>query len=141
VAKKLVVILDTNVFVSGLISPSGVPGAILRRFRSGDFEIATSKAQIKEISDVLKRPSLVRAVPKGTSREVLSFFLGFKKLTKVYNPKKLPWDFGDRKDHFLLDLAITAKADFLVTGDKPLRSLMLVGTCAVISPVEFLGRL
>ncbi|MFN8943764.1 MAG: putative toxin-antitoxin system toxin component, PIN family [Pseudobdellovibrionaceae bacterium] len=61
-AKKLVVVLDTNVFVSGLISPNGVPGAILQRFRQGEFEIATSKSQIREIQEVLKRPSLVRAL-------------------------------------------------------------------------------
>jgi predicted nucleic acid-binding protein len=72
---------------------------------------------------------------------VLPFFLGLKKLTKIHNPKKLPWDFGDRNDHFLFDLAILSKAGFLVTGEKALRSLMLVETCAVISPVEFLGRL
>jgi putative PIN family toxin of toxin-antitoxin system len=105
--------------------------SLVRFFVGSGKEISTSKAQIKEISAVLKRPSLVRALPKGTSREVLVFFLGFKKLTKIYNPKKLPWDFGDRNDHFLLDLAITAKADFLVTGDKALRSLMLVGTKAI----------
>ncbi len=51
-AKKLVVVLDTNVFVSGLISPNGVPGAILQRFRQGEFEIATSKSQIREIQEV-----------------------------------------------------------------------------------------
>ena len=140
-AKKLVVVLDTNVFVSGLLSPNGVPGLILARFRSGHFDIATSKDQIREIQNVLRRPSLVRAIPKGTNREVLRFFLKFKRLTKVCTPPRLPWDFGDRDDHFLLDLAVHAKAHFLVTGDKPLRKLMLVGQCAVITPIEFIGRL
>ncbi len=140
-ARKLVVVLDTNVFVSGLISPNGVPGAILLRFRQGDFKIATSKVQIKEIQAVLKRPSLSKALPKGTTKEVLRFFLAFKKLTNICEPKKLPWDFKDLKDHFLLDLAVYSKADFLVTGDKALQSLMLVGSCAVDSPVEFLSRL
>jgi len=53
----------------------------------------------------------------------------------------LPWDFGDRDDHFLLDLAVHSKAHFLVTGDKALRNLLLVGQCAVVSPIEFVGRL
>ncbi len=140
-AKKLVVVLDTNVFVSGLLSPNGAPGLILARFRSGHFEIATSKDQIREIQDVLRRPSLVRALPKGTSRQVLQFLLKFKRLTRVYSPERLPWDFGDRDDHFLLDLVVHARADFLVTGDKALRKLMLVGRCAVITPIEFIGRL
>ena len=140
-AKKPVAVLDTNVFISGLISPNGVPGAILLRFRQGDFDIATSKTQIREIQDVLKRPSLVRALPKGTPKEILRFFIAFKSLTKIHEPKKLTWDFKDLKDHFLLDLAVHSKADFLVTGDKAIRSLMLVGSCAVTSPVEFLSRI
>jgi putative PIN family toxin of toxin-antitoxin system len=73
VVKKPIVVLDTNVFVSALMSPKGAPGAILQKFRLGEFEIATSKMQIKEIQDVLKRPSLVKALPKGTTKEVLKF--------------------------------------------------------------------
>lgn len=100
-AKKPVVVLDTNVFLSGLLSPNGVPGLILARFRSGHFEIAKSKKQIREIQIVLRRPSLVRATPKGTTREVLSFFVEFKRLTRIYKPAPQPWDFGDRNDPFL----------------------------------------
>lgn len=140
-AAKPVVVLDTNVFVSALLSPSGVPGAILMRFRNGEYDIATSRAQIREIQAVLRRPSLARALPKGTTREVLRFFGAFKRLTKVHNPPRLPWDFGDLNDHFLLDLAVYSKAHFLVTGDKALRKLLLVGQCAVVTPVEFIARL
>jgi uncharacterized protein len=140
-AKKPVVVLDTNVFVSGLLSPNGVPGQILLRFRSEQFEIVTSKDQVLEVRKVLKRPSLIRVLPKGTSREALRFFVKFKRLTHLYNPPKLTWDFGDRDDHFLLDLAVYAKANFLVTGDKALRNLALVGQCAVVTPIEFIGRL
>lgn len=140
-AKKPIIVLDTNVFVSALLSPNGVPGLILLKFRSGEFDIATSKDQVKEIQDVLKRPSLVRAIPSGTNREVLRFFLKFKLLTQIYKAPKLSWDFGDRDDHFLLDLAVCSRANFLVTGDKALRNLFLVGQCAVVSPIEFIGRL
>ena len=140
-AKRIVAVLDTNVFISGLISSKGTPGVLLLRFRQGAYEIVTSKSQITEIQAVLKRPSLKRALPPGTSKEVLKFFLSFKKLTKIIDPPKLPWEFKDVKDHFLLDLAVYSKADFLVTGDKKLLSLTLVGQCAVVSPTEFLGRI
>ena len=68
-------------------------------------------------------------------------FLSFKKLTKIIDPPKLPWEFKDVKDHFLLDIGVYSKADFLVTGDKKVLSLTLVGQCAVVSPTEFLGRI
>jgi predicted nucleic acid-binding protein len=38
-------------------------------------------------------------------------------------------------------VAVYSKADFLVSGDKALVSLFLIGRCAVISPTEFLARL
>lgn len=140
-AKKPVVVLDTNVFVSGLLSPNGAPGIIFQRFRLQQFLIVTSTAQIKEIQAVLARPSLKKALPPGTPREVIRYFTKLRQLTQVLNPPKLPWDFGDRGDHFLLDLAIHAKAQFLVTGDKALQKLLLVGQCAVVSPVEFVARI
>jgi len=141
VEEKAVVVLDTNVFVSGLLSPAGAPGLILRRFRQLDFEIATSKEQIREIQLVLKRPSLVKAIPPGTAKEALRFLLSFKKLATILNPPKLDWKFKDRGDHFLLDLVAHVDADFLVTGDKALLALKLVQSCSVVSPVEFLASL
>lgn len=140
-ARKNKVILDTNVFVSGLLSPAGIPGLILYRFRQRNFQIYTSRAQIVEIREVLKRPSLQRALPQGTTKEILKFFMEFKKLTKVLNPPSLNWDFPDRDDHFLLDLALFSKANFLVTGDKKLQTLFFIGSCSIVSPAEFIAHL
>jgi putative PIN family toxin of toxin-antitoxin system len=135
-------VLDTNVFISGLLSPNGVPGAILRRFRQMDFDIVTSKDQLNEIQDVLRRPSLSKALPKGTTKEVLKFLLSFKKLAKVLpSCPSLNWTFEDPGDHFLLDLIVHSKADFLVTGDRKLRELLFVIDTIIISPTEFLGRI
>lgn len=141
VEKRILAVLDTNVFVSGLLSPGGTPGVILAQFKHDAFDLATSKAQVREVISVLKRSSLARAVPAGTTKEVLKFFLAFKKLTQVYDPPKLDWEFEDLKDHFLLDLAVEAKADFLVTGDRKLKALALIEKCAVVSPAEFLIRI
>jgi predicted nucleic acid-binding protein len=41
----------------------------------------------------------------------------------------------------LVDLNVLSKANFLLTEDKALRKLMLVGQCAVVSPIELVGRL
>lgn len=139
--KKLVVVLDTNILVSGLLSPHGTPGVILQKFRRKEFEVVTSKDQVREIQDVLRRPSLSRALPKGSTSEVLRFFLSLKKLVTVHKPTTLKWDFSDEGDHFLLDLAVGVKADFLITGDKRLSKLTFVDTCVIIAPADFLARI
>ena len=68
---------------------------------------------------MLKRPSLVKAIPPGTAKEALRFLLSFKKLATILNPPKLDWKFKDRGDHFLLDAVAHVDADFLVMECAP----------------------
>jgi uncharacterized protein len=141
VQKKPVVVLDTNVFVSGLLTPNGVPGAILRRFRQGDFEVVMCQEQISEIQDVLKRTHIQKLLSKDVRKTLQQFIRHLKKAVTLVRPAQQSWDFSDEGDHFLLDLVATAKPDFLVTGDKKLRSVVLVGDTSVVTPTEFLARL
>ena len=46
-------VLDTNLFVSGLISPKGLPAAILRALRSKRFILVSSPPINEEIMEVL----------------------------------------------------------------------------------------
>ena len=139
--KNPAVVVDTNVIISGLLSPNGIPGAILAQFRQKKFSLVTSNDQLSEIKEVLKRPSLSRALPAGTTREILIFFSKLKKLVVISNPPSLEWNFRDKGDHFLLDLIAHTKPDFFVTGDKELLSLTLLGNTPVLSPSQFIGRL
>ncbi len=56
-------VLDTNVFVSGLISPKGPPAAILRALRSKRFILVSSPPINEEIIEV----SLVVSVEASES--------------------------------------------------------------------------
>ena len=140
--KKLLVVLDTNVFVSGILSSKGVPGAILQHFKQREFDVVVSKAQIREILDVLQRPHLRKFLPGSTLKEVVSFLLKFKKICQVIvGVPKLSWNFQDAKDYFLLDLSAHIDADYLVTGDKRLRALAVIKDTVIITPAEFLVEL
>ena len=44
------VVIDTNVFVSGLMLPASVPGRILAAAHSGAFEIVLSEPILQEIA-------------------------------------------------------------------------------------------
>jgi len=52
------VVIDTNVFVSGMISPKGSPRKILELARRGVFKVATSLSINHEILEVLHRESI-----------------------------------------------------------------------------------
>lgn len=138
---KPVVVLDTNVIVSGIINPLGTPGAILRRFHVRDFVLITSPEQIEEIRDVFDRPKVKKLIPRKLQPQLKVFLNNFHKITTVIKPPKLSWNFEDEGDYFLLDLISHTKADFLVTGDKALRSLLLIVRTQIITPTEFLANL
>lgn len=51
-------VLDTNVFVSGLLNPAGPPGALLNAISSGDLTPVYSDPVFEEYVEVLLRPEL-----------------------------------------------------------------------------------
>jgi predicted nucleic acid-binding protein len=49
-------VIDTNLFVSGMIKPGSRPSRLLIAWRAGEFELLLSDEQYGEISDVVVRP-------------------------------------------------------------------------------------
>jgi len=58
--RALRVVVDTNVWVSGLIDPDSVPGQVLELVRERRVEAVASWELAEEIVDVLRRPRLKR---------------------------------------------------------------------------------
>lgn len=52
------VIVDTNIWVSGLISDRGAPARVVDAVLKGDIVPVMSEATFAELEDVLHRPSL-----------------------------------------------------------------------------------
>lgn len=52
------VVVDTNILVSGFISPLSYPREIEKRWRNGQFELVTSAQIIEEIGRVLYLPRI-----------------------------------------------------------------------------------
>ena len=143
--KKLRVILDTNVIVSGIILSRGTPYSIIELWRRGAFLLITSSEHIDEVVDVLRRAKIANnydiPVEKLTSIVKL-----LKQKSHVVRPtpctQTIP--IRDKKDTFLLETAITGKAEYLVTGDKDLISLRNQSTIKplnIITPQQFLELL
>lgn len=50
------VVLDTNVLISGLLVPGGLPGRIIDLWIDGAIEVALSSELLQEYLSVLARP-------------------------------------------------------------------------------------
>ena len=109
------VILDTNILIAALISPSGPPAAILQAFLDERFALVSCEPQLEEIRRVTREPGLRKRVKRSEAGTLVN---ELRALALV--PKRLPTveRSSDPQDDFLLALAEASSADYLVTGDK-----------------------
>lgn len=121
--KPLRVVIDTNLFVSGLITDKGYPFKLLSKWRREFFILLTSEQQRDELLDVLTRPKILENYDLS-KREIASVIFLLDTNAILTDPvKKLPVEVRNPKDEKILAIALTGKADYLVTGDKDLLSL------------------
>ena len=133
-------VIDTNVFVSGLISPYGVPGKILKAWENKKITILVNRSILKEIQGVLTRPG-IRKYHRLNDRQIHQYCEKIGQFsTLVQESRKPPAIPIDPDDLMLIDCAIAGKAEFLVTGDKELLKLGTLGTLTILSPAEFISK-
>ncbi|MCC6473984.1 MAG: putative toxin-antitoxin system toxin component, PIN family [Burkholderiales bacterium] len=128
------VVLDTNVLVSGIAYPGGVPGRIVRAWRQGSLVVALSGYILSELSQSLSR---VNHRLKWTQQEIEDEVDALGILAVVVEPVAVaPGSVRDRSDLLVLGTLLASKADYLITGDKDL--LALAGRYpAIVTPAEF----
>jgi len=116
--KKYRVIIDTNIWVSFLIGKmlSGLEDLII----DNRVQLLLSDELLEELNDVLHRPKFQKYFSVDMINELISLMLGKIEMVEI----KETFDVcRDPKDNFLLDLCLSGKADYLVTGDEDLLSL------------------
>jgi putative PIN family toxin of toxin-antitoxin system len=110
----VLVVLDSNIFFSALISPHGPPGRVFEAWQEGRFEVATCPEQIEEVRRASRYPKL-RAILKP---HLVGRMMNSLRRARVFEDVQRRHTANDAADAYLLDLAEVAKADYLVTGDK-----------------------
>ena len=112
------VVLDTNAIVSGLNFP-GNERLVLELALRGRFELFLSPFILEEAAEVLGRKF---AWDEERSSQALRALGG---AATVIEPRRLPETIeGDHADNRILECAVEASADYLVTGDR--RHLLLI---------------
>lgn len=128
-------VVDPNVFISSRISDLGRPARITRAADEGCFELVVSERLLGELSDVLMRPRFRRY---ATEREVEDLIFGLRKrgifFEDVATERLVP---GDPKDDYLVALARTSDAHYLVSGDPHLADAKNIAPAIVLTPRQF----
>ena len=130
------IVVDTNVLVSGLLTPGGPCREIIRLVEGGQVSLCLDARILSEYSNVLRRPRL--AIDPAEADSLLETL---ESVADFCPTLPLPHALPDPKDVTFLAVALAAQADCLVTGN--LRHFPAALRCGirVVSPAEFLGFL
>ncbi|EIE01055.1 MULTISPECIES: putative toxin-antitoxin system toxin component, PIN family [Leptospira] len=131
----LKVLIDTNVYISAILF-GGKPKVILEELISGKIIGYISDSILKEIEETLKKPKF------KLSEEFISIVLSeIESLTeKIVNISLKDYaGLRDRDDYHILESAISAKVDYLITGDQDLLVLKNLKSLKIISPEQYLS--
>ena len=107
----MLVVLDTNIIVSALLSPHGKPAYVFNRFINGDFTLCADERIIAEYYAVLSRPKF-KFKPQLIDR-IISFI---RTHALIVTPITLPARFDDESDKKFYEVAKTCNAT-LITGN------------------------
>ena len=130
------VVLDTKVLVSGLLSPFGPPGEIVRMVSSGAAVLCLDARILVEHDDVLARP---RFGFDPDSVAALLDYIDFRNEVVASGPleQRLP----DPDDEVFLEVAAACRADCLVTGNLAHFPSDMRAGVTVLSPAQFMDGL
>lgn len=137
----LKVVLDTNVFVSSLLSKTGTPAQVLNLWRDRRYVLCISTAIITEIHRTLTYPK-IREKYRLTAADITDL------LTLLHHDAVLVPGLAnacgtipdDPDDEKFLACAIDAGADLIVSGDQHLLALGAYRDIPILTPHDFLQQ-
>jgi putative PIN family toxin of toxin-antitoxin system len=122
-------VIDTNILVSALLSPSGSPAKVLDHVLNGNVVMCYDSRMIAEYQEVLLRPKF--GFDKKAVSQVIKFVIrsGISIVpVPILNP------FEDEDDNMFYEVAKTAQA-YLITGNAK----HFPKDSVIIAPHEFLN--
>jgi len=130
------IVLDTNVLVSGLLSPFGPPGEIVRWVSSGAIVLCLDARLLAEYEEVLARPRF------GFDADAVAALLDFVVVRgEMVASEPLRLRLPDPDDEAFLEVAVAGAADALVTGNLDHFPADRRVRVAVLSPAAFVEAL
>lgn len=138
-------VVDTNVVVSGILSPGGRPGAVLRAAGVG-FRLVWTPAIVAECLRVLAYPRIAKVLaPAGRKEYGHRIVAGLAAGADMVAPELLPnlrAVKADPDDDLFLATALAGGAQVLVSGDRRhLLSMREYAGVRILRAADFLEEL
>jgi len=126
-------VIDCNVFISAFIGSDTCFQAFDKAF--SDYRVCYSDETLKELLETINRPKFhhIRKAERIEATLKVLYSLG-----AFFTPKPCKIKLPDPDDAIYLDLAITAHAECIITGNKKHFPERLCEGIKILSPSEFL---
>jgi putative PIN family toxin of toxin-antitoxin system len=128
----LKIVLDTNVYISAAIL-GRVCEEIVQTCRFSNLQVFISKDIIDEIEDKLSYKFLWQDEQINLFLESIMEFCQIVKVNE-----KLTYIKDDPDDDKILECAVSADCNFIISGDKHLLKLKSYETMKILNPADFL---
>lgn len=115
------VVIDTNVWVSSLLNPTGYPAQLRRKWEEGKFKLVISDPLMDEFIDVLNRPR-IRDKYGIKQDTILELFLLIAQRADHVSVSGGISVCRDEDDNLMIETAIKGEAAYLVTRDDDVKT-------------------
>jgi putative PIN family toxin of toxin-antitoxin system len=119
----MIVVLDTNVIISALLSTKGPPAKVIDRWEADEFEVAISKPLLDELERA-RGYDRVKKYFKDSQGIIKALLKRLKTVGVFVDPKiELHIIEDDPDDNRVLECALAANASYIISGDEHLLGL------------------
>lgn len=126
------VVIDTNVMVSGIFW-KGTPHQILEAWNGGRFTVCASAPILEEYFEVIERLTAKIGREHLAARWKTFIFDHCELVDPVHSFKEC----RDPDDLMFVECALSAGADFIVSGDSDLLDIEHLPGARVLTPAQF----
>lgn len=124
------VVVDTNVLINALNDNSSITWKILELAHKGAVQFFASDKIVKEYKLIIKRE-----VGKPEDKKTLERFIA--NVNIVRNTSHLKLISGDREDDKFVNLALSAKANYIISSDRHILDLGEYENIKMLDPKDF----
>ena len=125
------VVFDSNIFISAFVFPGSMAERAIVKIIEGDDSLYISKEILDEVLSVLS--SKFSRDTEAISRVALNL----SELAEFVSPTEKIRVLRDEPDNRILECAVCADADIIVTGDKEMLKLREHGEIGMMSLKEY----
>jgi len=135
------VVIDTNVWISALISKDGLSRDVIRLAFNDKISPQISTSLFLEYETVMKRKKIqdLCSLKPEEQNALFQTFLSTCKWNEIFYLSRP--NLNDKDDDFLIELAVASNSQVIITNNKKdLESGELKFNFEVLTPIEFLER-